>query len=107
MFDKVINLIYTGDSEETDADGYPIIGEIKTEVFAQKLSVTRTEFYSAMQSGMRPSIVFKVWNDDYELTKHTQNGKSVYADKVEYDGSKYDIIRTYSKDETYLELVCG
>ncbi len=107
MLDKAINLIYASDTGRKDEYDYPIFEDVKTEVFVEKLSVTRSEFYTAMQSGMKPSIVFKVWYDDFELTRHDVDGKPVYADKVEYDGNTYNILRTYSKDETVLELVCG
>jgi SPP1 family predicted phage head-tail adaptor len=107
MMDKQISLVYTGDTEQQDADGFPITGDINTEILAEHKSVTRTEFYSAMQSGMKPSIVFEIWNDDFELTRHIVNDKPAYADRVEYDGVTYNIIRTYSTDNTKLELICG
>ena len=105
MFKDIANLIYTTETE--DSDGYAIETDVKTEVFVNKKSVTRSEFYTAMQSGMRPSVVFELRIEDYELTKHIVNGKALFADKVEYDEAIYDILRTYSKNESMIELTCG
>lgn len=105
MFKDIANLIYT--TEMQDEEGYPIQAEVKTEVFVNKKSVARTEFYIAMQSGMKPSVIFELRTEDYELTKHVVNSKTLFADKVEYDGGQYDIIRTYAKGESMIELTCG
>lgn len=105
MFKDVANLIYIIETE--DDDGYAIQSDVKTEVFVSKKSVTRSEFYTAMQSGMKPSVIFELRIEDYELTKHIENGKALFADKVEYEGAIYDIIRTYSKNESMIELTCG
>jgi SPP1 family predicted phage head-tail adaptor len=105
MNNDVAKLIYTTSTE--DDDGFSS-GEVETkiEVFVEKKSITRTEFYSAMQAGMKPQIVFSLRLEDWELSKHEVDGKVKYAEKVEYDGNAYDIIRTYEVGQT-IELICG
>lgn len=105
MFNDVIKLIFTTSGQ--DEDGFPIVKEEKTEILVNKKSVTRNEFYTAKQSGYNPSIVFEAWEEDFDLSKRIVNDKSIYADKVEYEGCKYDIIRTYVKGNSLIELTCG
>lgn len=105
MFNDVANLIYT--TSKYDGDGFKSeITEVKAEVFADKKSVKRTEFYAAMQAGVKPEIVFDLRLEDWELTKHDVDGKAKYAEKVEYDSNVYDIIRTYETGQI-IELICG
>lgn len=105
MFNDVGSLIYITHTD--DSDGYPIEVEEKTEVYLNKKSVARQEFYLAMQTGFKPTITFELRIDDYELTKHIVNNKPIYATKIEYDSCIYDIIRTYTKNESMIELTCG
>lgn len=105
MYKDIATLIYITETE--DDDGYPIMAEEKTEVYVNKKSVTRTEFYTAMQSGFRPTALFEVRESDFEVTRHVVNKKPVYADKLEHEGIIYDIIRTYVKENEIMELTCG
>jgi hypothetical protein len=72
---------------------------VDTEVFLNKKSVSGTEFYKAVQSGVTPSITFETRTSDFELTRHIEadTSKPLYATRVKYDGAVYDIIRTYDK----------
>lgn len=90
-----------------DADGYDSEITTETEVFLEKKSVRRTEHYSAMQAGMKPSVIFRLRLPDYELTRSVENGKETFATKVQYDGVVYDILRVYAEDTEYIELTCG
>lgn len=106
MWKDTAKLIYLKEVEDTD--GFNVLQEDQTyEVFVNKKSVKRAEFYAAMQAGMKPSIVFEIKSIEFESTKHLVEDKAVYAQKVEFDGYKYDIIRTYSEKEEITELVCG
>ena len=58
-------------------------------------SVTRNEFYSAAQAGLRPSIVFVVHSYEY-------NGET----EVEFESAKYKVIRTYAASFEEMELTC-
>lgn len=90
-----------------DEDGYDIEVAIETEVFLEKMSVKRSEYYAAMQAGMKPSVMFKLRLPDFELTRSVENGREVYATKVRYDGVVYEILRTYTADNSFVELTCG
>lgn len=74
---------------------YVDIGEIKTEIFAEVNSITRTEFSAAGRNGFNPDIFFKTPLINY-------NGES----EVEYNGIRYGIYRTYipPNDSDHIEL---
>lgn len=78
-----------------DEIGNQIRDEVRTTVFCDKKSVTRSEFYNASTTGMKPSIVFVVhlyeYNDEV---------------KIEYEGQVYNVIRTYIKNMDEVELTC-
>lgn len=105
MFKDIAKLIYIS-STTTDADGFPIVAETSYDEYVEKASVKRSEFYASMQTGMRPSIVFKIRSEDFEETKHIVNTKAVYASIIEYDGARYNIIRNYTVGDGMTELVC-
>ncbi|WP_420768754.1 phage head closure protein [Parageobacillus thermoglucosidasius] len=58
-------------------------------------SVGRNEFYSAATAGLRPSIVFVIHGYEYD-------GEQV----VEFEGVRYNVIRTYSTNFEEMELTC-
>lgn len=105
MMTETAELIYVFNRK--DIDGFPVTDTVETQVYVREKSVKRTEFYEAMRSGITPSIVFEVRQEDFELTAHTENGKKVYASKVRYDGTVYDIIRSYRNDRSMIELTCS
>lgn len=84
---------------------------VETEVYLNKKSVSGTEFYKAIQSGINPSITFETRTSDFELTRHLEadTNKPLYATQVKYDGAVYDIIRTYEKPNTndIMVIVCS
>ena len=82
--------------------------EFSIEVFAEKKSVTRQEFYASYQVGINPSCTFEINADDWELTKTIEEDtfRPLYATNVEWEGARYDIIRTYEKNDM-VELTCG
>lgn len=98
-------LIYKGTG--TDDDGFDIESITGYEVYASVESVKRTEFYSAMQAGMKPAIMMSVRAEDYEQTKHIVDKTAVYAQAVELDGAEYNIIRAYTADNGMVELTLG
>jgi SPP1 family predicted phage head-tail adaptor len=84
----VINTVNAlGDYTETQTE---------REVFANKTSVKRAEFYQAQAVGLKPEVVFEVRLIDYEGEK-----------KLSYEGEEYNVIREYSKDGEIVELVCN
>lgn len=91
MYDHIIELgsiTYT-----QNAYGQEVEAKTWKEVFAEVRSVSRSEFYSAAMSGIRPTIVFAL-ADYYD-----------YDDEkiIRYDGKTYDVIRTYRRAD-YDEL---
>lgn len=83
-------------AEKTDdADGYTSTGEKGREVFVDKQSVKRQEFYAARQSGDRLDVVFKLRAADYD-------GETI----VEHDGKRYNVVRAYTRAGEFFELNC-
>lgn len=69
--------------------------ETERTVIAESKSITRTEFYSAMER-FTPEVVFVVRGYEYE-------GETVVEDE---QGKRYDVIRTYQVDFENMELTC-
>jgi SPP1 family predicted phage head-tail adaptor len=100
-FDYELTLINLMESENELGD--PISAELPpTYVWCDKQSVTRAEHYAAAQHGLKPEIVFVV--NQYEYAGQKQ---------VEFEGSRYRVIRTYHSktskgisDFETIELVC-
>lgn len=94
LFREVIELIpitlsQNGKGQITKTEG------AKKIVFANKKSVKQSEFYQAKLSKLNPEIVFIIRSIDYAEEK-----------RVEFNNSKYDIIRTYDKNGEFIELIC-
>lgn len=75
--------------------GDEIYDYIKTPIFVNVKSVTRTEFYTAQTAGYNPEIVFEI--ADY----FDYDGQQF----VEYNDTMYKVIRTYRTDIS-LQIVC-
>lgn len=84
--------LYQTTYTENDA-GIQIPTNTKKEVFCQKRSVSRNEFFNAGRNGLNPAYVFTVFKGDYE-------GETI----CEYDGLTYSIYRTYETNDDYMEL---
>ena len=93
LFKDVVKLISITYTENSIGD----IIESKTvkEVFANKKSIRQSEFYQAQASGLKPEIMFEIREIDYLDEKI-----------LSYESKEYNIIRTYSKDDELIELVC-
>jgi len=96
---------------EQDADGYPtttcdlagVDEELfdiylcdDVEVYANKKSVARAEFYHAYAVGIEAKIVFEVRSEDYD-------GQKV----ILHEGKAYEVIRSFQKGEGTVELICS
>lgn len=89
---KLISITYT-----EDEIGNQVPVETSTEMWAEITGIRQSEFYNAAVAGMKPEITFVVWANEY-------TGQS----KIEHDGRKYKLIRTYvnpSRSEM-IELIC-
>lgn len=94
-WNEEISLISVTNGE--DEAGYPIDPvENKREVLANKLNVTRQEFYAASQSDMRADAIFEVHAFEYENEQY-----------LEHDGKRYEVIRTFLTADDTIELTCS
>ena len=93
LFRDVIELLTL--EEGTNSNGFPSLIETGREtVFADKKSVRGNEFYLASQNGFKLELMFEVRSGDYQSERY-----------LEFDGKRYEIVRTYDKGE-FAELVC-
>lgn len=67
----------------------------ETKVYANKISVKRTEFYQAQAAGFKPEKCFEVRTVEFNEDKHTH---------VKYNDIVYKILRSYEKDSEITEL---
>lgn len=95
FFKDVLNLISITTTGKTET-GRPITAETLREVFADVESVRQSEFYQAQSVGMKPEIMFSIRQGDY-------NNETT----LEYESTRYSIIRTYSIDGEIIELICS
>lgn len=95
-FSEIITLRMVIDAEQ-DEDGYQASSEYSdTQVWANRVSVARTEFYSAHSAGIKADIIFQVHTEDYGNQKI-----------ILYNGNQYSVIRAYQKGEGIAELTCS
>ena len=89
----VIDLI----TETASAHGvHQSVTETARQVYCTVESVSRSEFYTALNAGIRPEYVFRLaLAEDYQ-------GERV----VRYKGQKFRIIRTYMTEDDGIELTC-
>jgi len=87
----VIQLI----TETRSAHGvHESITETARQVYAEIRSATRSEYYNALNAGIRPSYVFKLTAEgDYQEERY-----------LRYKGLKYSIARTYRTRDGGIEL---
>lgn len=78
-----------------DSFGDTVKSYTDTEVWANKKSVTRSEFYSANMSGIKIDAVFEVHTEDF-------NNQT----EISFSSKNYDIVRAYQKGEGTVELMC-
>lgn len=106
VYKEIINLIAV--TQGKDSDGYPVETEHPHEAFANKKSVTRDEFYKSYAAGINATAVFVTRTVDFEESAVTDSDAVKHdATRLEWDGRKYNIIRTYQPDEDSIELVCS
>ena len=91
-FDERILLISAHSGVE---NGFPVEILEESEVWADRKSVSRQEFYQAQQAGVRADVVFVVNALDYAEQSMVRVGE-VY----------YDVSRTYQTELDKIELTC-
>lgn len=100
-----VKLIYS--TQTQDEDGTVLAQDTEIEVYAEKKSVKRSEFYSALQTGQKPVFELEIRLEDWELTKYVESGHVKYAESVKIGSEKYVIIRAYELDKSKISLTCG
>lgn len=66
------------------------------EIFAEIRSVYGNEFYTAGTQDIKPEAVLIIYPFEYSSEK-----------TIEYDGKRYEVIRTYEKNINELEITIG
>ena len=87
----VISLV----TETNSAHGvHEAITENEREVMAEIRSVTRSEYYNALNAGVQPEIVFKLALDADYQDEHF----------LRFRGKKYRVVRTYLTNDGGIEI---
>lgn len=76
-------------------DGYPTETNTDTEVWVNRKSATRAEFYQSQAAGINVSMVYEVHPEDWNNQSHVVDGTVVYR-----------IVRAYQRGQGVYELVC-
>lgn len=79
------------------AAGFPTEIVERIPVFVRERSVTRLEFYEAFRAGLKVSIAFDMRIEDWDKR----------ATRIEYDGSIYDVVRTFRNDKSMISVICA
>lgn len=94
MWRDVLDLI-TVEITQDDVGGFTE-QEFKRTVFANRKSIRSTEFYQAHAVGLRPEITFEIRFFEYQNEK-----------RLEFQGVEYEVLRTFSKNQEMLDLICA
>lgn len=92
MKNEVISLVSIG----TNKDDLMQDIEIETiqEVFAEKKSISQSEFFSAGQTDLKPTKCFVIYSDEYNDERF-----------LLFENQRFNIYRTFEKGED-IELYC-
>ena len=94
LFRDIIYLVSSTPSTNDIGDAVQTLTE--REVFANKKSVQRSEFYQAAATGLRPETVFEVRTMEYDGQATVRHGERTYS-----------VIRTYDTPGELTEIVCS
>ncbi len=90
------DVLYLLEETETfDKLNRPHYSYKETKVYANKISVKRSEFYQAFAAGFKAEKCFEIRTIEFNEDKHTH---------VKYNNVVYKILRTYEKDSEITEL---
>jgi len=85
-------------TETRSAHGvHEAITETVREVLAEIRSVTRSEYYNALNAGIQPELVFKLTLDADYQGEHF----------LRFHGLRYRVIRTYLTNDGGIEITAG
>lgn len=63
--------------------------------FANKKAIRQSEFYQAHATGLKPELMFEIRSVDYNEQQ-----------ELIFNAKRYQVIRTYTKNDEIVELVC-
>lgn len=90
------DIIYLLEEVETfDKLNRPHYSFIEKKVYANKISVKRSEFYQAQAAGFKPEKSFEIRTIEFDEDKHTH---------AKYNNRTYKILRSYEKDSEITEI---
>ena len=92
MYDSVAYLL--SETKTVNDIGDTISVPVERKVYVDSKSARQSEFYQAQAVGLRAEIMFEMRRTEY-------NGEQ----RIKYDEEEYDIIRTYKKNNDFIELV--
>jgi SPP1 family predicted phage head-tail adaptor len=93
MWRDVINLV--SETETVNNMGDSLSVEVKRQIFANKKSIRQSEFYQAAANGLKPELMFEIRYLDYQEEQ-----------KIEYNNKSYNVIRSFTKNDEIIELIC-
>ena len=106
MRDELIKLI-TVTGRTKNRNGFETEEEYQeNEIFAESKSVRRTEYYAALQAGVRATQIFGVHPEDYQMGCIVKDNKTYRPSRVIHEGTEYRIVRTYCKSIDSMEITC-
>ena len=82
--------------ESLDELNRPHCSYKENRVYANKISVKRSEFYQAQAAGFKPEKSFEIRTIEFDEDKHT---------KVKYKDVTYKILRSYEVNSEITEIV--
>ena len=91
--DRSVVIYLISNSQSQDSLGIWQDQTTERKVYAQKMSITQTEWFEGGRAGLNPAFMFKMFSGDY-------NGESM----LKYDGTTYTIYRTYLDKNEAIEL---
>lgn len=94
LFRETIKLISVTNSINDIGDSVKLLTK-STDIFADKQSIRQSEFYQAAAVGLRPELTFII-----RICEYNQQ------ELLEFNNKIYKIIRTYEKDNEFIELIC-
>ena len=93
MWDRILYLLE--EIETYDKLNRPHRSFVEKKVYANKISVKRSEFYQAQAAGFKPEKSFEIRTIEFDEDKHTH---------AKYNGIIYKILRSYEVDSERTEI---
>lgn len=83
------------------------VREPEKEVWCDKKSCVRSEYYAAYAVNLLPRFVLVVDSLDFESCAILDGEMRIYPSRVRYDGAVFEILRTYEPNINDIELTVG